>query len=104
MAYLQPIRICPPCCWNSTVVRAHVSAAGTPKNKGTEPALGRSRGGFSTPIHILADRQGRSLSLRVTGGLRHARTQARALAESWTGASPSCLISDQAYDGDAFRA
>ena len=82
MAYLQPIRICPPCCWNSPVVRAHVSAAGTPKNKGAEPALDRSRGGFSTPIHILADRQSRSLSLRVTGGLRHDRTQARALVES----------------------
>ena len=53
---------------DSTVVRAHVSAAGAPKNQETDPAFGRSRGGFSTQIHILADRRGRPLRLRVTGG------------------------------------
>ena len=48
-------------------------------NKGLDPVLGRSRGSFSTQIHILADRRGRSLRLRVTGGQRHDSTQARAL-------------------------
>ena len=43
-------------------------ATDAPKNKGAEPALGRSRGGFSTKIHVLADRRGRPLRLRVTGG------------------------------------
>ena len=51
----------------AAVLRAHVSAAGAPQNKGTDPALGRSRGGFGTQIHILADRRGRPLRLRVTG-------------------------------------
>ena len=69
---------------DSTVGRAHVSAAGAPPNKGTDPALGRSRGGFGTQIHILADRRGRPLRLRVTGGQRHDSTQARALVEDWT--------------------
>ena len=55
---------------DSTVVRAHMSAAGAPKNQETEPELGRSRGGFGTQIHILADRR----RLRVTGGQRHDRT------------------------------
>ena len=45
---------------------------GAPPNPGTDHALGRSRGGFGTQIHILADRRGRPL--RVTGGPRHART------------------------------
>ena len=69
MAYLQvdPDRSA---VWlDSTVVRAHVSAAGTPKNKETDPALGRMRGGFGTQIHVLADRRGRPL--RVTGPMPH---------------------------------
>ena len=49
--------------WDSTIVRAHVSAAGAPPKQEAEPALGRSRGGFGTQIHILADRRGRPLCL-----------------------------------------
>ena len=81
-----------------------VSAAGAPKNKGTDPALDHSRGGFSTRIHILADRRGHPLRLRVTSGQRHDSPQARALVEAWTDTLLPCLISDRAYDGDAFRA
>ena len=89
---------------DSTIGRAHVRAAGAPKNKEAEPALGRSRGGFGTQIHILADRRGRPLHLRVTGGQRHDSTQARALGEAWTAAPLPCLIADRAYDRDGFRA
>ena len=67
---------------DSTVVRAHASAAGAPQNREADPALGRSRGGFGTQIHVLTDRRGRHL--RVTGGPRHDSTQARALVEAWT--------------------
>ena len=59
---------------DSTVVRAHVSAAGAPPKTETDPALGRSRGGFGTQIHVLADQRGRPLRLCVTGGPRHDRT------------------------------
>ncbi len=79
--------------------RARVRGGCAPK-KGRDPALGRSRAGFSTQIHILADQRG----LRLTGGQRHDSTQARALVEAWTGAPLPCLIADRAYDGDAFRA
>ena len=89
---------------DSTVVRAHASAAGAPKKKGLDPALGRGRGGLSPQIHSLADPRGRPLCLRLTGGQRHDSTQARALVEAWTGAPLPCLIADRAYDGDAFRA
>ena len=88
---------------DNTVVRAHVSAAGTPKHQDADPARGRSRGGFGTPIHSLADLRGRPLRLRVTGGPRHDRTQARALGEDCD-APLSCLIADRAYDNDGFRA
>ena len=61
------------------------------------------RGGFGSQIHILADQRGRPLCL-LTGGQRHDSTQDRALVEAWTGARPSRLIADRAYDRDAFRA
>ena len=54
---------------NGTVV----SAAGAPP-KGLDPALGRSRGGFSSRIRILADQRERPLCLRLTGGSRRDRT------------------------------
>ena len=76
---------------------------GRAQNKEAESALGRSRGGFHTKIHVLADRRGRPLRLRVTGGQRHDHTQARAWVEDWTDALLPCLIADRAYDGDAFR-
>ena len=87
---------------DSTIGHTHVSAAEAPKNKGTDPALGRSQGGFGTQIHVLADRRGHPL--RVTGGQRHDSTQARALVEDWTDTPLPCLIADRAYDDDAFRA
>ena len=80
MAYLQTDPDLSAVWLDSPVGRAHVSAAGAPQNKGTDPALGRSRGGFGTQIHVLADRRGRPL--RVTGGQRHDSTQARALVEA----------------------
>ena len=67
-----------------------------------EPALGRSRGG-SAPRSI-SWRIGRGRPLRVTGGQRHDSTQALALVEVWTAMPLPCLITDRAYDGDAFRA
>src|SRR5829696_2348928 len=44
--------------FDSTVVRAYVSAAGA-KGGQDGQALGRSRGGFSTKIHLKADLDGR---------------------------------------------
>ena len=73
---------------DSTVVRAHVSAAGTPQKKEAEPALDRSQGGFSTQIHILADRRGRPPRLHVTGGQCHDRIQPRGLGEAWIDNTP----------------
>ena len=56
-----------------------MSAAGTPpKNQGRiTPWV--VAGAASAPRSILADRRGRPLRLRVTGGQRHDSTQARAL-------------------------
>ena len=66
--------------WNlhfldSTVVRAHHHAAGARK-AGREPefedeALGRSRGGFSTKIHVRSEGLGKPVTFTVTGGQVH---------------------------------
>ena len=50
---------------------------GRAPKKEAAPALGRNWGGFRTQ-HILANRQGRLLHLRVPGDPRHDRTQGRA--------------------------
>ncbi|MFJ8137402.1 IS5 family transposase [Streptomyces sp. NPDC096013] len=57
-------------CVDSTTVRAHQHAAGAPK-KGQEwpgEAIGRSRGGLTTKIHLACDGRGRPLAFTLTGG------------------------------------
>src|SRR4051794_26067939 len=52
---------------DSTVVRAHVSAAGA-KGGQDGQALGRSRGGFSSKIHPKGDLDWGPLAVHLTGG------------------------------------
>ncbi len=60
-------------------------------------ALGRSRGGFSTKIHIAVDALGNPLRLLLTGGECHDSPQAEALIE---GFELQALIADRGYDAD----
>ncbi|WP_405434986.1 IS5 family transposase [Streptomyces anulatus] len=58
---------------DSTIVRAHQHAAGGQKgvaegDEAGDHALGRSRGGLSTKIHLACDRHGRPLAFLLTGG------------------------------------
>lgn len=54
---------------DSTVVHAHSCAAGAAKKRGqAAQGLGRSRGGFSSKVHILVDGLGNPLHFRLTGG------------------------------------
>lgn len=50
---------------DSTVVRAHQHAAGAGR---TSPALGRSRGGLTSKMHLACDGSGRPLAFVLTGG------------------------------------
>jgi transposase len=56
---------------DSTVVRAHQHAAGARGRDPEAEALGRSRGGFSTKLHLRAERGGKPMVLVLTGGERH---------------------------------
>ncbi|WP_371558624.1 IS5 family transposase [Streptomyces longwoodensis] len=73
---------------DSTIVRAHQHAAATGRKGGghrpDEPddhALGRSRGGLTTKIHLACDGKGRPLALLITPGQRHDSTCAQALLD-----------------------
>ena len=74
---------------------------GRPQKNGgqTSQALGRSRGGFSTKIHVSVDGLGNPLRFTLTGGQRHDITQAKALIADY-----SCdhVIADMSYDSDDF--
>ena len=63
---------------DGTVVRAHQHAAGAVGGQGRQ-ALGRSRGGFSTKIHLRAEGGGKPLAFVVSGGERHESRYVEAL-------------------------
>jgi hypothetical protein len=56
---------------DSTVVRAHQHAAGAKHADPSVEALGRSRGGFSTKLHLRSERGGKPLVMVLTAGERH---------------------------------
>jgi transposase len=68
---------------DGTVVRAHQHAAGAPHRKGgqEQQALGRSRGGFSTKLHLRAEGGGKPLAFLVTAGQRHEQSVFEPLME-----------------------
>jgi transposase len=72
---------------------------GREKKGGHDQALGRSRGGFSTKLHIAVESAGRPVELIVTPGQAHDITQASGLLADH---DPDYLIGDKAYDSDEF--
>ena len=70
------------------------------KNGGqSSQALGRSRGGFSTKIHVSVDALGNPLRFRLTAGQSHDITQAQALIADY---EYGHVIADRAYDSGDF--
>ena len=83
--------------------------AGVEKNDPQEPedhALGRSRGGFSTKIHLLCDSQGHPLHFHLTAGAAHESTlltdadQRLIDAQGYPIAWPVALAADKGYRAD----
>ncbi|MFB8249105.1 IS5 family transposase [Streptomyces sp. NPDC055952] len=66
---------------DSTIVRAHQHAA-VPGPDRRREGLGRSRGGFTSKLHLRADGRCRPLSLVVTGGQRADCTGSRRCCSS----------------------
>lgn len=85
---------------DGTIVRAHACAAGAPQSRLKEPedqALGRSKGGFTTKIHVMVDALGNPLDFILTGGQAADITQAYILVE---GVKATYALMDKAYDAD----
>jgi transposase len=85
---------------DSTIVRAHQHSAGAQKKKVRE-AIGRSRGGLSTKIHMAVDALGNPVRWQLTGGEVHDITRAPALI---AGLEAEQVIADKGYDSNAFIA
>ena len=72
---------------DSTIVRAHSSAAGAPKKNGGQvstEALGRSHGGFTTKLNAAVSDTFLPLRFILTAGARHDVSQAPALIAGYT--------------------
>jgi transposase len=82
---------------DSSVIRAHQHAAGAEGSNAAAEALGRSRGGFSTKIHVACDGYGKPTKIILTPGQAHDVTQGPALIEKSDAAK---VIADRGYDSD----
>jgi transposase len=83
---------------DATIVRAHACAAGYGKQE--SEGLGRSKGGFTSKVHIKVDALGNPLKFIVTPGQTSDITQANALLEGITGVY---ILGDKGYDSKALR-
>jgi transposase len=84
---------------DSTIIRAHQHAAGAEGSSAQAEALGRSRGGFSTKIHVACDGLGKPVTIILTPGQDHDVTQGPALIAN---SDAEKIIADKAYDSDEF--
>ena len=107
---------------DSTIARAHQHAAGARRRPaaqkeppGPEPAdhgLGRSRGGWTTKVHLACEQGQKPLSMVVTGGQRGDSPQFQAVLEAIAVARPrgaartrpDRVLADKAYGARANRA
>jgi transposase len=88
---------------DSTVVRAHVSAAGA-KGGQKNQALGRSRGGFSSKIHLKTDFDGLPIGFHLTGGEVSDSTQLATSLDIGPDITPRAAMTDKGYDSQSNRA
>ena len=84
---------------DATIVRAHACAAGYGNQE--EQALGRSKGGFTTKIHVKVDALGNPLQFILTAGQRAEITQAEAILANVT---DSYVIADRGYHSHKLQA
>ncbi len=83
---------------DSTIIRAHACAAGYGNQR--EQGLGRSKGGFTSKIHLKVDALSNPLKTIITSGNTNDITQAEALLE---GTFHSYVLADKGYDSRPLR-
>ncbi|MDA5279927.1 IS5 family transposase [Streptomyces sp. Isolate_45] len=102
---------------DSTVCRAHQHSAGArkrglPRPEPADHALGRSRGGLSTKVHLASDSQARPLAIYVTAGQAGdapafeavmARIRVPRSRAGRPRTRPDAVLADRAYSSRAIR-
>jgi len=83
---------------DSTIIRPYPCAAGYEKDQQARECLGRSKGGFTTKIHVIVDALGQVLRCSLSPGQRHDITQASTLLQ---GFECTNVIADKGYDSNA---
>ena len=86
-------------CADGSYIRVHQHASGA--RIGEERAIGRSRGGPTTKIHMACDAHGNPIDFEITGGEVHDSQAASQIISKVTGAEN--FIADKAYDSEAIR-
>jgi putative transposase len=71
------------------------------KHRQADEDLGRSRGGYSSKVHVTVDALGNSRRVRLTGGQVHDLQMAIDLIEN---EQSGAVVADKAYDSDLFIA
>jgi transposase len=82
---------------DSTMIRAHQHSAGQKNSTPGQEQLGRSRGGFSTKIHVAVDGLGKPTRIFLSPGQDHDVTKGPELIQ---GCQAEKVIADKAYDSD----
>ena len=102
-------------CIDSSVIRAHRVAAGARKGglsseqNAQKQALGRSRGGYSTKIHLVTDEKGLPLAITATPGQAGETPELQGLLNSIPfsihrkSKRPKSIAGDKAYSAKATR-
>lgn len=86
---------------DSTMVRAHRCAAGA-EGGAQFQALGRSRGGFTTKVHLRCNAIGLPVGVVLSEGEAHDVTAYHELMEQ-RDSDPGVMLADKGYDSDAIR-
>jgi transposase len=95
------------------VIRAHQHAAGASGSDAEAEALGYSKGGFSTKIHLRCEGKGKPVTFRLTVGQRNESVVFEALMEQGEvkrvgrgrpRVRPQRVAADKAYTGKPIRA
>lgn len=96
-----------PHCGPDPDVRQHVDpgpcVSGWRKRGQQNQALGRSRGGFGTKIHLKCDYNGLPLDFHLTGNEASDTKQFEILLEIGPDVAPRGVIADKGYDANANR-
>ncbi len=87
------------CFLDSTHVKVHRSAS-NPCGGQHSQAMGRTKGGLNTKIHVVVDEAGRPIRLFLSAGNDADISHAETLVEE---IPATMVVADKGYDSDAFR-